>query len=211
MPGEALLHRLHQRRQRRLHARRRRSPSARLHGGCRRAAPRTAPSSSHSIIGPGHHREAGHEMHRHRGRPLNPGILLYGLGMMRRAFREHAHVQAVQVVGPVGLEGHALLAGHVLHAFEDQGARASGCSTSGRPSAAAAHWRVWSSGVAPMPPQLNTTSPLAKAWLQRCGDARPVVAHVARPRPAAGRGRPAARSPWAGACPGAGPTGSRRR
>jgi hypothetical protein len=42
-------------------------------------------------------------------------------------------------------------------------ALASGCSSSSTPSAAAAHWRVWSSGVAPMPPQLNTMSPLAKA------------------------------------------------
>jgi hypothetical protein len=40
---------------------------------------------------------------------------------------------------------------------------ARGCSSSGTSSAAAAHWRVWSSGVAPMPPQQNTASPLAKA------------------------------------------------
>ncbi|KAG0905774.1 hypothetical protein G6F31_021897 [Rhizopus arrhizus] len=41
-------------------------------------------------------------------------------------------------------------------------ASASGCKASGRPSAAAAAWRVWSSGVPPMPPQDSTTSPLAK-------------------------------------------------
>ena len=33
------------------------------------------------------------------------------------------------------------------------------------PSAAAAAWRVWSSGVAPMPPVENTTSPESKARL----------------------------------------------
>src|SRR5512143_49048 len=40
-------------------------------------------------------------------------------------------------------------------------ASASGCRTSGTPSAAAAAWRVWSSGVAPTPPNANTMSPRA--------------------------------------------------
>ena len=53
---------------------------------------------------------------------------------------------------------------------------ASGCSASGTPSAAAAHWRVWSSGVAPMPPVENTMSPEAKA---RASAAVMRVGHVA--------------------------------
>ena len=59
--------------------------------------------------------------------------------------------------------------------------RPAGCSSSGTPSAAAAHWRVWSSGVAPMPPQENTTSPEAKARAQRGGDALGSIAHVLGP------------------------------
>ena len=66
---------------------------------------------------------------------------------------------------------------------------ACGCSSSGTPSAAAAHWRVWSSGVAPMPPQQNTASPLANASRSVGGDARAVVADVARPAQAPGRAR----------------------
>ena len=46
---------------------------------------------------------------------------------------------------------------------EIRAAAASGCSTSSTPSARAAHWRVWSSGVAPMPPNENTVSPDAAA------------------------------------------------
>ena len=46
------------------------------------------------------------------------------------------------------------------------------CASS-TPSARAAHWRVWSSGVAPMPPHENTTSPLpnacAKSAVMRAG------------------------------------------
>mmetsp|Transcript_36595 Transcript_36595/g.84865 ORF Transcript_36595/g.84865 Transcript_36595/m.84865 type:complete len:440 (-) Transcript_36595:2827-4146(-) len=45
--------------------------------------------------------------------------------------------------------------------------RASAWSANGRPSAAAVAWRVWSSGVAPMPPQLTTRSPLANASRSR--------------------------------------------
>ena len=41
--------------------------------------------------------------------------------------------------------------------------RPAGAVPARTPSACAAHWRVWSSGVAPMPPQENTTSPEAKA------------------------------------------------
>ena len=49
------------------------------------------------------------------------------------------------------------------------------------PSAAAAAWRVWSSGVTPMPPKLKTMSPEAKLARERRGQARPVVAEVLRP------------------------------
>ena len=45
---------------------------------------------------PGHHRKARHEMH--VAPTLKPGILLYGLGMMRAPSRKHAHVQPVDVV-----------------------------------------------------------------------------------------------------------------
>src|SRR5712691_2489016 len=40
-------------------------------------------------------------------------------------------------------------------------ASASGCNASATPTASAAHARVWSSGVAPMPPKLKTMSPEA--------------------------------------------------
>ena len=79
--------------------------------------------------------------------------------------------------------------------------RASGCSASGTPSAAAAHWRVWSSGVAPMPPQENTDVAAGEGVAQVGGDALAVVAHVACPGQRQSRAPPAARSPWAGACP----------
>jgi hypothetical protein len=57
---------------------------------------------------------------------------------------------------------------------------ASGCSASETPSALAAHWRVLSSGVAPIPPKLNTT-PAAEAALERRTQARRIVAVVLRP------------------------------
>src|SRR6266853_2046596 len=44
-------------------------------------------------------------------------------------------------------------------------ASASGCSASSTPAASAAHARVWSSGVAPMPPKLKTTSSEARVRL----------------------------------------------
>ena len=110
-----------------------------------------------------------------------PGILLYGLGMISRALREHAHVQPVQVVG----RARARRAGPARRATSRMrsriSSRACGCSASGTPSAAAAHWRVWSSGVAPMPPQQNTTSPLAKASRSAAVMQAAVVADVARP------------------------------
>ena len=42
----------------------------------------------------------------------------------------------------------------------------SGCNSSSTPSAAATAWRVWSSGVLPMPPQENTISPAAMVRLK---------------------------------------------
>ena len=45
---------------------------------------------------------------------------MYGLGMMPRALGEHAHVQPVDVVRPVGLVRRALLPRDVLHALADQ-------------------------------------------------------------------------------------------
>ena len=86
--------------------------------------------------------------------------------MIAAPLRKHAHVEAVQVVGTVGFERQALLGRDVAHALEDQ-RRASGCSASGTPSAAAAHWRVWSSGVAPMPPQENTSVAAGEGVAQR--------------------------------------------
>ena len=43
---------------------------------------------------------------------------------------------------------------------------ASGCRRNATRAAAAAHWRVWSSGVAPIPPKLKTISPEAKLRLR---------------------------------------------
>ena len=40
---------------------------------------------------------------------------------------------------------------------------------------------VWSSGVAPMPPKLNTRSPLARLWRSAASKARRVVAQILRP------------------------------
>jgi hypothetical protein len=48
------------------------------------------------------------------------GDLVVRVGDDARPFGEHAHVQAVHVVGALGLVRHALLARHVLHALADQ-------------------------------------------------------------------------------------------
>jgi hypothetical protein len=58
----------------------------------------------------------------------------------------------------------------VLHAFADQ-RLGPGCSARLTPSALAAHWRVWSSGVAPMPPVENTRHRRRKRALERGCDA----------------------------------------
>jgi hypothetical protein len=70
--------------------------------------------------GVGHDREAGHEVHVAATEARN---LVVRVRDDARTFREHAHVQAVHVVGAVRLEGHALLARHVLHALLDEQAR----------------------------------------------------------------------------------------
>ena len=160
-------------------SRRRRSPTARA------ARPRAMQVRRSACRAPIRSSARPSPESRARRTPLaateKPAILLYGFGMIPAPVGEHAHVEAVQVVGAVGLERHALLARRRRACARGSKSRASGCSASGTPSAAAAHWRVWSSGVAPMPPQENTTSPLANASLQVGGDALAVVADVARP------------------------------
>ena len=69
---------------------------------------------------PGHHREAGNEVH---VADREAGDLVVRVGDDRRALRKDAHVQAVHVVGAVGIEGLALLGRDVAHALEDQRAR----------------------------------------------------------------------------------------
>ena len=66
---------------------------------------------------------------------------------------------------------------------------ASGCSFERYLSAAAAHWRVWSSGVAPMPPKLNTDIAGGEGCGQRRSQPRGLVAEVLRP----GEAKPALR------------------
>jgi hypothetical protein len=108
-----------------------------------------------------------------------PGILLYGLAMIG-ALREHAHVQAVQVVGPVGLEGHALLARHVLHALLDQ-VLGPGCSTSGTAQRGRGALAGVVVGRGADAAAAEDDVAAGEGLAQRGGDARPVVAHVARP------------------------------
>ncbi len=180
----------HQRRQRGLHRADRRSPSvSRLRAagraargsGCR-AAPRS--SAAPSPESPARSAPSPTE---------KPGILLYGLGMIAAPAGNTPMFRRCTLSGRVGLEGHALLGCLRRACARVISARASGCSASGTPSAAAAHWRVWSSGVAPMPPQQNTTSPLAKASRKAGGDAACGRRRRSAPRPAPGRARRAVR------------------
>ncbi|VDO18273.1 unnamed protein product, partial [Brugia timori] len=66
---------------------------------------------------PGHDRETGHEMDVTHA---EAGDFVVGVGDDPGALGKHAHVEPVDVVGPVGLVGHALLARRVLHALADQ-------------------------------------------------------------------------------------------
>ena len=140
--GKARLDGFHQRRQRGLHGAE--HDDRLLAHGAGTVKLRAVGVSTHSIIGQA---ITGNPARKNTppapppGCRLKPAILLYGVGMMRRALREYAHVEAVHVVGPVGLPGRALLARHVAHALADQLGRL-GVQRQRHASARAAHWRV---------------------------------------------------------------------
>ena len=71
--------------------------------------------------GPGHHRETGEEVNRAlprlAGKTWNLVVRIWN---NLRAHRKHAHVQAVDVVMPVGIKRHALLCGGVFHPLGNQ-------------------------------------------------------------------------------------------
>src|SRR5581483_809133 len=106
----------------------------------------------------------------------NPGMRLYGFGMMLEPLGNSPIFSRCGVVSP---SKRARIS-----------RSASGCSSSGTPAAADAHCRVWSSGVAPMPPKLNTTS--APAMVRRrvevmSAGSSPRYSHHARRSPRAAR------------------------
>ena len=158
MPAKRALHLFHQRRQRGFHAAVDDDRALALHPLAVQAP----------VVGvqhpfdhrPGHHRKARHEVHRSRPRSRGSCCTGWGSAPPPRGTcpcSADAGCRAARArrAGPARQPPRAC-ARWIR-------SRACGCSTSGTPSAAAAHWRVWSSGVAPMPPQLKTTSPLAKA------------------------------------------------
>ena len=116
----------------------------------------------------------------------------------RAAFREIGHQ-------------HAMRPGVLAEARLDFGERLADAARAARRSAAAAACRVWSSGVAPTPPNANTISPRRERFAQHRGEPRAIVAFVARPREGEPARRRASRSHARDACRRACPTGSRRR
>jgi hypothetical protein len=83
--------------------------------------------------------------------PAEAGYLVIGVGNDSGTQRKHTHVQAVLVVGSAWVV-HGPAPAPRPACVRSISALAMGCRASATSSARAAHWRVWSSGVAPMPP-----------------------------------------------------------
>ena len=111
-------------------------------------------SSTHSIIGQAITGKPGTNQ---CSPTLKPGIRLNGFGTICAPCGNSPIFRRCRFSG-AAMSAAALPSRAISIVRSVISRSASGCSASGTPSAAAAAWRVWSSGVAPMPPQENTTS-----------------------------------------------------